>query len=488
MRKEDNHIDELFRSKLDDVEVRPPAYVWDAILEKQAAAKRKKRALWMNLSGVAAALLLAFLLGWKLQQEGKLPANTEMAAEQAVKEASGSEAPKALGGEEMHDVRLAEGLLASEKTENGNENKSTGNGVTSLTSAGKRQKTFQAQNAKSADWAMAGNKGTGRSESVVEMLKKRLAKINLPEPGTDELDEMDRLGEGDFLSEQDRAIMAKNQQAMQAEEKRKDGFGWSVGAQVNPVLAVNDSQQSQEYASAMNASSDNSSMQMGGGLTVAVKRSGRWSLQSGVMYNSLSQSSSNDLSRRNSNLYYDVALESSGVPGAGTAYYKVGESSGGTVSIQTPAGKIQMSNLPQNAVIAADLESVASASTDVLMTSTDFEQRFEYLEIPLLVRYQLVDEKFGVQLMAGLNTGFLIGNSAYANSGSGRTNIGKTSDMNPVTYSSSFGLGLGYKLTPALQLRFEPRIRYYFESLSNNPDITYKPYTFGFYTGISYSF
>ncbi|RKD86043.1 outer membrane beta-barrel protein [Mangrovibacterium diazotrophicum] len=485
MRKEDNHIDELFRSKLDDFEIKPPAYVWDAILEKQEADKRKKRALWIKFSGVAAALLLAFLLGWELQHEGELPATNEMAAKQIGKDNFNGEDEIDSNNEKDVESQLAE----SSRTIGDSKNTNDKDLLVNESSVVKQKNSEQQRSSEASNLTVLENAEVERSESILAMLQKRLSEIAFIYPKTNELDEIDPSEDDAFLSEQDRAIIAQNQQTLQSEKKKKrSGLGWAVGAQVNPVLAVNDSKQSQQYASGMNKATENSSMQLGGGLTVAVKRSGRWSIQSGVMYNTLSQSSSNNVSNRNSNLDYAAAPETSGIPGSGAAYYKVGESSNGTVSIQTPAGTIQVNSLPQNALVAADYEALASSSSDVLMTSTDFEQHFDYIEIPLLLRYQLVDQKFGLQLMAGLNTGFLVGNSAYADSGSGRSNIGETSDMNSVSYSTNFGVGLGYKLTPALQLRFEPQMRYYLESLSSNPDISYKPYTFGFYTGISYSF
>jgi len=66
--------------------------------------------------------------------------------------------------------------------------------------------------------------------------------------------------------------------------------------------------------------------------------------------------------------------------------------------------------------------------------------------------------------------------------------IGKTKDMESVAYSGSLGLGLKYGLSKRFYLNVEPRIKYYLNSLNSNSSVSYKPYTIGVYTGLSYQF
>lgn len=483
--KEDKQIDELFHSKLGDVEIKPPAYVWDGIVEKQTAVRRKKRALWFRVSAVAALLLVAFLLGKVLQQEQPAITESQSIAEQTQ---TSPEKEAIVESESQASILQVEPEESSTTKVSGDVDEMEGLAHAETPSSSEAQAVLTGKK----ESLTAADKETDGSESArsfFTMLQKRLETLDFFGPKSDELDQMGNPEEGSFLKEADRLIVQQNQQALLVRKEKDAELNWSVGARVNPVLAMNESKHSQQYALNMNQSTGSRNMQLGGGLTVAVETKGRWSFQSGVMYNGLGQSSSNDVSGRSSMLDLASIPAFSDGPVANQEYFKAGESSGGLVVIQAPAGKIVLNSLPQNAVVAADLETVAaSSSNDVLMISSEFEQVFDYIEIPFLVRYQLLDQKFGIQLMAGVNTGFLVGNSAYLDNGGGRTNIGKTSDMNSVSYSSNFGLGLGYKLSPTLQLRFEPQIRYFLESLSSNPDVTYKPYTFGFYTGISYSF
>jgi len=475
--KEDKQIDELFRSKLEGFEIKPPAYVWDGIVEKQQAARRKKRALWIRLTAVAASVLLAFLLGKELRNDRSEIAGGQTVAEQI----RSSEGNNTIEDEKTEPLPLAEsGRVSGANSPDFaqvEEGEKTPSEVRTLVRVD-RSKQFAERT------FLPETTGTDNFVSFgFAILKKRISQFAELNPPTEQLESTPETKNESFLTEEDRLIVEKNRQLLLSEKDGHKDLGWTLGARVNPVLAVNESRYSQQYAANMNSSTESRNMQLGGGLTVAVETRGRWSFQSGVMYNRIGQSSSNSVSQGNNSFGFAVG------EAATSGYFRAGESTGGTLVIQAPAGRIVMNALPQNAIIAADFEENAiSASNDVFMTASEFVQVFDYLEIPLLVRYRLIDRKFGVQLTAGLNAGFLIGNSAYMNSGNGRANIGKTSDMNSVSYSSNFGFGLGYKLSPRLQLRFEPQWRYYLESLSNNPDVTYKPYSFNFYTGISYSF
>ena len=468
--KDDKQLDELFRLKLEGFELKPPGYVWDGILEKQAAERRKKRMLWFRLSGVAAALLLAFLLGLELQRSAdrfivNQPAVVDVNADQSN---SGS-------GESKTD-HLSATNDEEKKTENSSKN------IVEVVTP-RENKAWIVENsiqAESHEKPLASIRYTDDqgSEAMI-LLKSRTFHLSLAQPSVNELEALGQTNSGSLLTERDRKIIEQNMAALSPQKTNEQPHSWIVGAMVIPALAVNDIKYSEEYASNLSQSGNSSSLQMGGGLTLAYGTSARWSFQSGVMYNRLGQNTSNSSGR--DNLAYSIA------PSTDPDYFLVGKSVGGETIINGPAGQILLDQLPTDALVSSDFESVAS-SRDVLLTNSDFEQLFDYIEIPLMVRYQLVDRIIGLQLMAGVNAGFLVGNRAYVNSGQGRSSIGETSDMNSISYSSNFGVGIGYHLSPRLQLRFEPQLRYYLQSLSSNPGIDYKPYSFSFYTGINYTF
>jgi hypothetical protein len=127
-------------------------------------------------------------------------------------------------------------------------------------------------------------------------------------------------------------------------------------------------------------------------------------------------------------------------------------------------------------------------SSAVVVSHTEFIQDFDYVEVPLYLRYSVIDKKIGVDLLGGLSSNFLVGNRLYADGSSGKTLVGKTKDMATFNYSGTFGLGLRYGLTNRLSFSIEPRVKYFLNSVSNNSDVTFKPYTIGVFTGFSYEF
>jgi hypothetical protein len=151
------------------------------------------------------------------------------------------------------------------------------------------------------------------------------------------------------------------------------------------------------------------------------------------------------------------------------------------------AGVIGIEKLPASVRISSLMESYAG-NNELLLNSDDFEQRFEYIEVPLFVRYKLIDKNWDMDMLGGFSANMLVGNGVYLNNGSENSYVGKTKDMSRLNYSASMGFGMGYQLTNKIELRVEPQIKYYLKSLSNNPDVHFKPYSIGIYTGVSYRF
>jgi hypothetical protein len=137
--------------------------------------------------------------------------------------------------------------------------------------------------------------------------------------------------------------------------------------------------------------------------------------------------------------------------------------------------------------LATNMEDQTLASA-VVASDTRFVQNFQYIEIPLYLRYSVIDARFDVELMGGVSSSVLVGNDTYLESDAGKSLVGKTQDMQDVSYSGTFGLGLKYGLSSRIYLNLEPRVKYYLNSLNTNSSVTYKPYTIGVYTGVSYQF
>ncbi len=459
MIKNDNILDELFRSKLDGHTQPPPSHVWDKIREKQQAGKRKRMLLYWKVSGIAAAVLLAFLIGWELQDTHR---NVNVPLVETGHD----------NVEEQTAQSAAEPLHETEP-------------IAEIQERGRKIQAVQSQISSREEFVpVRKDEHTEEIEFTeresLTLLAYRGVELDNPDDGNLESELAAVISETEVLSEADRAILEMNRKQLAEEARTKSEKSWSLGAVVSPSYSVNQTSHDTEYASNMTRSLSKDELQMGGGLTVEYKAGSKWSVQSGVYYSQLGQSSNNSL-RGKRELAYDAV-------GADYDYFNTAvEVDVSGMMMNASAGVVEIDNLPNNVLLASSIESI-SEKNEVTMKSADFEQHFEYIEIPLIVRYQLLDADWGVQLLGGLNTGFLVGNDTYMQNSDGRNRVGYTKDMNRVSYSTSIGVGLAYSLSDKIQIRFEPQIKYYLGSLNGNPSVSFKPYSFGIYTGINYRF
>ena len=114
-------------------------------------------------------------------------------------------------------------------------------------------------------------------------------------------------------------------------------------------------------------------------------------------------------------------------------------------------------------------------------------QRLGYLEIPLEIKYRLIDKKIGFTLIGGMSSMILTDNQINAVSSSFNTNLGEASNVNSFSFSTNLGVGLEYRFFKSFQANFEPMLKYQMNTFSNNTS-GFKPYFFGLYSGISYRF
>ncbi|MDD2380648.1 MAG: hypothetical protein PHV35_03015, partial [Mariniphaga sp.] len=93
-----------------------------------------------------------------------------------------------------------------------------------------------------------------------------------------------------------------------------------------------------------------------------------------------------------------------------------------------------------------------------------------------------------VELVGGISAGVLSGNDVFIKNENGLQNIGKTRDISSVNVSGTIGFGMTYVLNNNLSLAVEPRLNYYLNSINRNPDVEFRPYRVGVYTGLYYAF
>jgi len=119
---------------------------------------------------------------------------------------------------------------------------------------------------------------------------------------------------------------------------------------------------------------------------------------------------------------------------------------------------------------------------------TEISQSFEYIEIPLLVSYKVIDRVIDFQLLGGVSTNLLVGNNVFAEFDGQKINLGKTDDIYKLNYSSVVGFGIEYGFSDQLSFSIEPTFKYYLNSFSSGTRLHVHPFSVGLFSGVSYKF
>jgi hypothetical protein len=82
----------------------------------------------------------------------------------------------------------------------------------------------------------------------------------------------------------------------------------------------------------------------------------------------------------------------------------------------------------------------------------------------------------------------LVHNSVYTTVDGNKYPVGDTRGLNPLTLSSSLGMGMEYNFSDKLSLNLEPTFRYYLNPFSITTSSFVHPYSFGIFSGVSYKF
>ena len=132
-----------------------------------------------------------------------------------------------------------------------------------------------------------------------------------------------------------------------------------------------------------------------------------------------------------------------------------------------------------------------ASSTEVLAASASrtgvMEQQFGYIEVPVELNYALIDKRFGVNLIGGVSSLFLIDNAVSLSSGELTTEIGEANNVNNVNFSTNVGFGVNYKFTSKVKLNIEPVFKYQLNTFSAT-DGSFQPFSVGVYSGLTFKF
>jgi hypothetical protein len=433
------NIDLLFRNGLKDYEVLPPPGVWDGI---HAAVKVKSRpVIFLRIAAVAAVLLTVGIVTYRWSREitntpvSALALNIKSA--QPVIVVPYDEPPVRASVQEQISGNTSEVISQSDN-------------IVSLPD----------ESEISSDPVPVMNIREARSLSI---LKK--SKVSNPFPSHNYSSNSTSL-----------EIKYPGFQYLPEEIPAKPVNRWSIAAMASPTYYSGINSGTSDLSSQI-ASSEQPLFSYSGGLSFAYKISKRFSIQSGLYYSSLGQK-------------VDGINSFSG-------FQQYSTSKGDhNFAVLTSSGTV-MTNNPDVFLSASSSDRIQTAYTNDVFdpkkaslqpVNNSLNQNFSYLEFPVILKYKLIDKTIGVNLIGGLSYNLLVHNTVYTTLDGSVYPIGDTKGLNPLSLSSSLGMGMEYNISTKLSLNLEPTFRYYLNPFSVTTGSYTHPYTFGIFSGFSYKF
>ncbi|MGE4290207.1 MAG: hypothetical protein AB7E36_16125 [Salinivirgaceae bacterium] len=491
-------IDKIFKEGLADYSQKPPAFVWDNIehsLNKKRI--RMRRNLFYSLAA-SVALLISFGAGYLLTafhtEQGVLVQNVK--DEKPGLQNTAKEQPPVLlvEPEPMNEAAATTGIKRDEAEKSSVQPDSKPVETTDV-SAEPQKTESNIKKASTGGTLLPPMFSSGAEYNAYSPVDD--SKVNSAPDAMDESSDMATLQAIPAI--ESRILQAKTDSrelkyscqslAMfnddyQVQTKKKEN-PWAVSVNASPLLSYRSvgaansdyvytaevtSNYEQEYKN------EKPLMSYSAGIDLGYKMTGRWSLQTGVYYSEIGQ-------RSQDVTVYDFQSFGS----ADQSSYQVNTSVGnvrikGTTSelVNSSSSDGQIINTP---VYTDGMETfVRSSGVEV-----DFVQVFSFYEIPMMVRYLLIDRKLSMNVLGGISANILQGNKTYLVDNNERQNLdAETESVKGMGYNGLFGFGFEYPLVNRLNLNLQPTFRYALSPM--NDAGTVHPYSFGIYTGIKYSF
>ena len=456
MQDDHKNLDQFFAESLKGFRQKPPVHAWQRLEEDLLAARRHRRMILYRWTAAAAVLLIALAAGFYFTT-----LNQDL--QPGDKTLSKLEVPAT---DQSYESTLPEKDITTART---TETTQTVISPSSEQPAEKIRRTTGQQDVSPVAFKAAEQEITPAQlpdDTKKEVTPTLAAENQSAEPAPVEKETPD-------LPQPEKKIMFTEPLpdfTFQDElEQKETDSRWSIGGSFAPVYAYRSIRiDAEELPPDVNPDIsyyDNSEEPMysySGGVDVAVHMSDKWEFQTGLYLSSLGHSNVDV-----------IAFEEEGVKDL----LKV-SSSTGVIQIVT-------SKLPEEFV---DNSVRRDSITDAVYISSSIRQSFTYMELPLLVRYSVLDKRFGLNLTGGFSPGIMTDYQAQFTYEGEPIELDNESDFYNMILNSQVGLGINYRITGSLSINLDPAFKYSLNSIRKDHSIEYHPYSISIFTGVRYSF
>ncbi len=514
--KEKKNIDNIFNEGFKNFEATPSPRVWENIQAELNKEKKDRKVipLWIKLGGVAALIALLLSVGnWvynpsdagtpSISDENVIKTEKKLLDKNSeiVKEANESQVAseeKTLQNESTQDLDNSADNSSKIKGETESSNKGL------INSSEKTDRTVIASNDPEK------NNSKEKANSKNDFLEKNNLKNDLKEGiATSEKINSDKNGTEakENLIKRDEDLFDAKKEGVVANEKTTEDTAEKSLVKTETEV----SQESQNKKSIFDAIAEEKE-DIDSEKTKKQKPEHRWNVAPNVApvyYSSLGNGSSIDPSfadnpqKGDVNMSYGVQVSyalnnrlsvRTGVNNVDLSYSTSG------IEVGTGPVAVALSSVDygsrQVVVTVADKGSFANASPsngfgDITPKSTQGDarliQNLNYYEVPVELKYAVINNKFGVNVIGGLSTLFLGNNEISVKADNFNTVLGDANNLSTVSFSTNVGLGLDYKLSKKFTFNIEPMFKYQLNPYTDS-SVDFKPYYLGVYSGLSFKF
>ncbi|MEL4307121.1 outer membrane beta-barrel protein [Joostella sp. CR20] len=461
MMNEKKNIERLFQEKFKDFEETPPAQVWDSInasLDKKASNKKKVIPIWWKLGGVAAALVLLFVAGsvYLNSTQTNIPTSTPITDTEQTKTESSAEKEIIVNNKEVVKT------ITSEKEAN------------SQTVEGTQKDQVASTNSSVAKNTISNDVYASKDKTTNKILSENTSAVtqnNTPE-FSEKVDNNNAIvaTEKEIPSEENNSnkksildvVEEMNAEETVAFTEKTKVNRWSISPNVAPVY-YNSLSKGSPISNDFASNSKEGKVNMSYGINLAYNVSNRLSIRSGV--------SNVNMSYNTNSVSYSPAIF--GVSNRIS-----------TIDFNKTATSLNVASTESSPTMSANNDFQAKAEE----TSTaSMQQELGYIEVPMELKYRLVDKRFGVNIIGGFSSLFLTNNVVSLQSDELATDLGEANNINDVNFSTNIGLGVDYQVSNKLLFNLEPMFKYQLNTFSRE-DGGFSPYLLGVYTGLSFRF
>lgn len=519
---EKKNIERLFQEKFKDFEAIPEPKVWDNI--EDALKKKKKRRvipLWWRLSGVAAILLIGFMVG-----DGMINNSSKRTIE--IVNENNPEKIDSKGGKNILPINKEESIASSDSeknssdenqvnseetpTVNSSEKNNAGNNSVAIqeTSANSKTKSsnYGSTNSRKNNLASHSKRSNNKAIASHSKVKNKTGKSNTAKQSSESI-----------IPDESVASVYNSNKIIESENNSEDQIAQKTASEketknINSSKIAFDTStfEKQKKDSAVIAAVEPNALEellkeKEKQQTVTEAKLNRWQITSNVApiyFSSASNGSPIDAQFAENqktyekNLSYGIgvnyALNEKWSVRGGVNKLTLGYNTNDIVyypSLGTSARGINQSgyHAKGSTIIVENNTAINLVSFDNIQEKTPghINQTMGYIEVPLEVSYKLLNQKFGIELVGGMSTMFLNENSLSVVSQGMQATLGKASNLNDVSFTSNIGIGFKYKFWKSFEANIEPKFKYQLNTFTDNAG-GFKPYFIGLYSGINFNF